>query len=587
MTRKKIIIDYARDCINDKIKSCKKHKDACRRLLNDFKKEQNNPDYPYYWDEEEAEKIVQWFEFLRHSKGELSGTPIYLTPWQQFHLCQLYGWKKKSDKRRRFKKMFIEVSRKNAKSQELAGIALYECAITSTKNQEINEIYTAGTKRDQSKIVFSEADAMLKGSPIRKKFKITKSSITHDKSGSFIKALSKDDGKNGDGSNPSLLILDEYHQHKDTSFYDLGIGSNTKEPLLVIITTAGVDLNAPCYREYNFCSDVLDPNVDVEDDEYLIDICEQDEEEAKNPKLLLDEDLWIKSNPIRATYEAGREKIRTTFLKALKVPEDMPACLTKNFDIWLQATATGYMNMEKWKRCEIDELPFDIKGMQCVIGIDVSAKIDLSSVAITIPFLDAEDLDEEGEPVMKFIVFSHSFIPNREKLVEREITDKVPYQAWEKEGFITVTDSQIVNQKAMMLWIYDFVEKHELEIACWAFDPWNSSLFMTTVSERGNTVYDVAQTYSGLNDATVGLREDVYEGNVFYLKNPVLNFAMRNAVTRKSDGRIKIDKDATTKRVDPVDALICSYKLARTVIQESKSQKSYEEEIDAWLNADW
>ena len=115
MTRREIITRYARDCLEDKIPACRKHKNFCKRLLRDFEKFDNDPDFPYYWDESEAEKIVQWFALLRHSQGELAGQPINLTNWQQSHLCQLYGWKRKSDGRRRFKKFFIEVARKNAR----------------------------------------------------------------------------------------------------------------------------------------------------------------------------------------------------------------------------------------------------------------------------------------------------------------------------------------------------------------------------------------------------------------------------------------------------------------------------------------
>lgn len=218
------------------------------------------------------------FALLRHSKGVLAGQPIILTDWQKFRICQLYGWRRKKNGYRRFKKSFTEVARKNAKSQEEAGIALYEISVTATKNNEVCEEYTAGVKRDQSKIVFNEAELMLRGSLLRQKFDIKRDEIKHAKTGSFIKALSKEDGKSGDGTNPAGLIIDEYHQHPTTEFYDLGLGSNTKEPLLMIITTAGVDLTYPCYvTEYTYCSKVLDPNVDVENEEYLIDICEMDE----------------------------------------------------------------------------------------------------------------------------------------------------------------------------------------------------------------------------------------------------------------------------------------------------------------------
>lgn len=589
MTRRDVITHYARDCLSGKITACKKHKHFCLRMLFDFDELDNNPEYPYYWDEDAAERIVRWFSLLRHSKGELAGTPIELTQWQQSHICQLYGWKKKSDGRRRFKKLFIEVARKNAKSQELSGIALYECAVTSTKNDEVCEVYTAGSKREQSLIVFSECDLMLRGSPLRRKFKITRSEIRHEKTGSYIRALSKDDRKNGDGTNPACLILDEYHQHPTTEFYDLSVGSNTKEPLLTIITTAGKDLSAPCYREYEFCSQVLDPDIDIHDDEYLIDICEQDHEEVTNPRLLLDERLWLKSNPVRATYEGGREKIRTTYKKALQVPEDMPTVLTKNFDIWMQAKDGGYMDMEKFKACEVDEYPIDIRGMKCTVGVDLSSKIDLTSICFVIPFRDESDLDIEGEPITKYIIIQHSFIANREKLTEREIKDKVPYQAWEREGYLSVTDTEIVDQKFVILWTMQKAEELGLEIDCWAFDPHNASMAMSELSSRGETVFEVYQSYSGLNDATVGFREEVYQKHIIYKKDPLLNFCMSNAVVRRSDGKIKIDKDGTKYKIDPVDAAIDGFKFAQTMEQTYRAKKDAEEALDAWLenSASW
>lgn len=584
MTRMEIIKDYAEKCVSGEIIACVKHKNACKRALRDFKRAETDVNYPYYWDEAAAELIVSWFKKLRHSKGELAGQPINLTEWQQFHLCQLYGWKRKTDGRRRFKKMFIEVSRKNAKSQELAGITLFEISATSTKNNEVAEAYTAGVKRDQSKIVFNEAALMLKGSRLRPKFRVTKSRIEHIKTGSFIRPLSKDDGRNGsgDGSNPSCLVIDEYHAHMTSDFVDLSIGSNSKEPLLCIITTAGTNFG-PCYREYLYCSNILDPSVDIEDEEYLIDICEQDIEEVNDPRLLQDEKLWIKSNPIRATYPEGRGNIRTTYEKALKVPEDMPMCLTKNFDIWVQAKAGAYMDMDKWKRCEVQQLPVDIRGLQCVIGVDMSAKIDLTSVCFVIPYQDENEMDEEGNPVVKYILLQHSFIPNRDKLIERELTDKFPYTAAEMKGELSVTDSDIVNQKKIMLWALDKANELGLEIYGWACDSWNAAFFMTELSERKHTVFDVSQTYGGLSEATKAFRDEVYQKHIVYQPDSLLNFCMRNAVEKSHDGRIMIDKDKKTRRIDIIDAVINAFKIARYIKQDAYSRQKANAALDEWM----
>lgn len=577
MTVKNRLIRYATDCISGNIISCKKHKQTCSRFLRDVKREESG-EASFYWDDQEAQKIIKWFSLLRHSKGVLAGKPIKLTEWQQFHLCQLYGWRRKEDGYKRFKKSFIEVARKNAKSQEEAGVALYEISVQATKNKEVYEYYTAGVKRDQSKIVFEEAKLMLNGSPLRKKFKLTNNAITHVKTGSYIKALSKEDGKTGDGTNPAGLIVDEYHQHKTTEFLDLGLGSNTKESLLMIITTAGMDLTYPCYtQEYDYCSKVLDSNIDVENDTYLIDIMEIDQGDD-----IGDEENWKKANPIRMSYPAGREKIRGDYEIAKAIPEKMIAFLTKMLNMWVQQKENGYMNMEKWKKCEVKKLPIDIKGKPVYVGFDMSSKIDLTSVAFVIPYRNGK-LDQTGREITEYIVLSHSFIPNQEKLMERVFRDKVPYDAWERQGFITITNSEIVDQNVVMDYVLNFCKENELDIQTLCFDPANASKIMIDLSNEGYIVEEVYQSHKSLNEATEGFREEVYMGTVCYLYNPVLNYSMSNAVIKKNNGLIKIDKDATSKKIDPVDATLCGYKLARY----HEFNNIRQEALDEFLANEW
>lgn len=537
---------YAYDCIDDKIVSCKKHKWACERFLKDIEKE----NYKYRWNEEKAEKIVKWFTYLRHSKGILAGQPIMLTTWQKFILCQIYGWEDSAGTRR-FKKAFTEVARKNAKTQMQAGSLLYEISVVATKNTEIAETFCAGTKREQSKLLFNEAQNMLRGSVLSPKFKITRDKIIHIKTNSFLAPLSKQDGKNGDGTNPAVLVLDEYHQHPTTEFYDLGLGSNSKEPLLFIITTAGVDLNVPCYtQEYQYCSDVLNPYTDTANEEYFIDICEADENDKVD-----DLNTWRKANPIRAYYQEGIEKLSSDLKIAKDIPEKLISFKTKCLNMWLNKKENGYMDMVKWKACEVKQLPYDIKGKPVYIGFDMSAKIDLTSVSFIIPLMI--------ENIPKYILFSHSFVPSIEKLREHEIKDKMPYSYWAEAGYITVTNTQIVDQQAVWDWTKAFCEEQELNIHTLCFDPANASKMMMDLSGQGYKCVEVYQSYRSLNESTAGFREQVYCGNVYYLHNPVLTFAMNNAMVRQNNGLIKIDKDACIKRIDPVDATLGAYKLAQ------------------------
>ncbi len=557
--------DYAAKCISGEIISCKKHKQACTRFLDDL----SRTDWRWEWVEEEAQKIVKWFAYLRHSKGVLAGKPIELTTSQRFFLCQLYGWREKGTGYKRFTNAFKEVARKNAKSQEQAGCLLYEIAVESTKFGEMYETYCAGVKSEQSKLIFNECRLMLRGSPLARKFRITRSEIRHIKSESFLKALSKEDGKSGDGTNPAVLVLDEYHQHPTTEFYDLGLGGNAGQSLIIIITTAGKDLNAPCFtQEYKFVTNLLDPDIDIEDERYLADVHEADEGDDWTAI-----ETWIKANPVRASYAEGLEKIRQAFKLAQVMPEKKTAFLTKVLNMWVQAKVNGYMDMRRWKACEVGKLPYDINGASVYVGFDVSAKIDLTSIGFVIVI-------KGSDGKVKYIVFHHSFIPNREKLQERIHTDRAPYDLWEEQGFITVTDTPIVDQNAIIRYMDDFVEKYGLRIECLCFDPANASKMEIELSDAGHTVEEVFQSHRSLNEATAGFREQVFDGNVIYIADPVLNFAMANAVVKTSNGLIKIDKDAAVQRIDPVDAVLCAFKLA---LYHEFSDFS----ADEWLDEKW
>lgn len=550
------LIRYSEDCISGKIPSCQKHKWACQRFLRDLDRI-GTPDFPFLWDEAAAGRIVDWFAYLKHSKGSLAGQPIILTEWQKFRECQIYGWIHRETGRRRFRKAFTEVARKNAKSQMEAGEALYELSVTAVKNDEVNEIYTAGVKREQSKIVFTESDLMTRKTLLRSKFRFKRDEIRHLKTGSFMKALSKEDGKSGDGTNPAMLIIDEYHQHPNTDFYDLALGSNTKEPLTSIITTAGKDLTYPCFtQEYDYCSKILNPAVDAENDTYFVDICEADP--GDNPGSL---NTWKKANPIRAYYPEGIQKISEEYEIAKQMPEKMVAFMTKILNVWVQAKDHGYMDMGKWKACEVKELPVELAGRPVYVGFDMSSKIDLTSVAFVIPYL-SDSLDAQGHNVPRYVVWTHSFIPTMDRLREHIIKDKMPYDAWERLGYLTLTNTPIVDQNFVMKYVLDECDRLKLDIQCLCFDPANASKIMMDLADQGYTVEEVFQSHKSLNDSTQGFREQVYAGNVAYTHNPLLNYSMSNAVIRTSNGLIKIDKDASTKRIDPVDALLGAFKLA-------------------------
>ena len=292
----------------------------------------------------------------------------------------------------------------------------------------------AATKTKQAKIVWNEAKMMLtRCDQLKGKYTIAYGRINHTKSGSFMEALSKEDGKTGDGTHVQLGIVDEYHLHPTSEMLDmLTSGKNARrQPLVMIITTAGFDISAPCYRvEYDYVSKILDPNNPIENDQYYIMICELDKKDD-----IKDERNWVKANPILCSYDEGIEGIREDLKEALDAPEKMRNFLTKNMNIWVDQKEDGYMAMDKWKLCgaTIENLWPDLTGLQVIAGLDLSLSLDLTSISFEI-FL----------PDGRKAVMSHSFIPE-DTLKAKMVTDNVPYDLWIKQEWLTSTPGATVD----------------------------------------------------------------------------------------------------------------------------------------------
>ena len=241
---------------------------------------------------------------------------------------------------------------------------------------------------------------------------------------------------------------------------------------------------------------------------------------------------------------------------------------------------SSFEDMGKWEACRVEERPVDLQIAPAYWGFDMSSKLDLTSVALVIPY-QIDERDEQGKKIVRYYVESHSFIPNREKLHEHILKDKLPYDAWERMGFLTVTGTQIVDQSAVMRYVMDYSSQHGLDVQCLCFDPANATKIMMDLSNEGYDVEEVFQSHKSLNESTQTFREQVYAGNVTYLKNPLLNYAMSNAVVRQSNGLIKIDKDASTKRIDPVDAVLGAFKLA---LYHDFDDEDYGRYLDSFLD---
>ena len=558
------LINYCNAVIDGTEIACVKHKWACMRFIRDLER-QGTKDFPYVFSEESANKFLKFMPFFKHTKGPLTGERKIPELIEKFIFGNIYGWIHKDTGYRRFRKGYWQVGRKNAKSQDLAIEGLYEMSGFGVQS---SECYVAATKKDQTRYVWGEARAISAACPELKGKIVTKfhddvsqKVILHEKSNSFFARMSEEDKKKGDGSNPQFVALDEYHAHPTSEYYDIATsGMKTREqPLLMIITTAGFELNHPCYsEEYRYVSSILDPDNVIENDRYFVMINELDEDEEGNLiDDIKDEKAWIKANPIIGKTDVGKESIRDELLVAQDKPEKMRDFLTKTMNRWVNQRACGYMNMTKWKLCGVSkDNPWpDIKGLEVTCGYDLSVIIDLTSIGFEIPLPDE-----------RIAVMSHSFLPEA-TLFAKMKTDKVPYDRWIKEGWITMTPGETVDYKAMFKWCMNFIKEQGLIEKDHCFDRYLANRLMPELSEDGHSIIDIAQGIPTLGEPTKDFRAKVYDKKIIHNNNPVLTWAMGNAVTtggknvgisEKGDKNenFMLDKSKSAFRIDPAASMM-------------------------------
>lgn len=530
--------NYANEIIKGNIIACKKHIWACKRY---FKDKENKK---YYFDKMELVRFYVWSRQFKHRAGVLKNQIIDITDFQLFIIGNIFCYKNSITHYRKYRKAYIQLARKNAKSQLLSLIASYECFLSD----EQAEVYLAGWDKEQSSIVYREITNQLQGCErLSGKYKNSYGKITSVKDGSFIKPLSREAKNTGDGTNPSLGIVDEYHAHKTSEIYDVILSGMVArpQPLMTIITTAGFDLSRPCFREYEYVGKILNPDVDIENEEYFVMVCEIEEEDN-----IQDESCWQKANPIVATYSEGINYLRGELKSALDAPEKMRNFLTKNMNKWVDMRDGGYMDMAKWKAAGLDFDFKDFTNFEAILGIDLAAKLDLTSVGF--------EFIKDG----KYYVLSHSFMPE-ETYIKRLAENRLPWDLWLKNGYITVTPGAVVDYNFVKVWIKEQEEKYNLKIKEICYDPWNATQFASDMSEEGYNMVEIRQGIRTLGEPCKSFREEVYSCNLYHNNNPVLTWACSNAITREdANANFMLDKSNSSDKIDPLAALLNAHVVA-------------------------
>lgn len=565
-------LEYAQDVIAGLIPACKWVKAACRRQLDDLDRWQNDPGWPYEWRAELADRVIRFVELLPHVKDGTTwsaGTPIRLVAAQKFSIACVFGWVKKEDGRRRFRTVYEELPRKNAKSTKIAPLGLYMLVADG----EIGaEVYSAATKEEQARVIFGIAQQMARLEPdFRATFglEVYRKALAVRDTASTFKPLAAD-ADSLDGLNISCALVDELHAHKTRAVYDVldsGRGSRA-QPLLWSITTAGSNRAGVCFDVRNYLTKILnavlkrhgglgyDVKGEVADDEnfwgiiYTID--EGDDYFA--------ESTWRKANPLYG-ISVDPDDLRRMATVAQVQAQALNEFLTKRLNVWVNADS-AWMNMLQWDACRDTELKIEAFGTEeCVVALDAAFKKDL--------FAKMRMFRREVAGVAHYYVFGRYY--THAELVEQKGHEHL--QAWTREGWIRTTPGNVLDIAAVREELLEDTRRHAvLEVP---FDPAQLTQFATEMIEQGVPMVEIRPTVLNFSAAMKEVEELVASRRLHH-NDPVLSWAIANVVChRDAKDNIYPRKDDPSKKIDPAIALFMS--MARWLANPVLATSVYEQ----------
>ena len=563
--------EYARLVASGKRLAGKAEIQACQRHLNDMA----NKSSPWIFDAREAERHISVANMLTIGEGQ--ERRLQTRGFQNFIIGSLFGWRKKRSNIRRYREAYIQMARQNGKSF-IAGEMCNDFA--SFADYQRGHIYCTATKQDQANIVWDECAGFIEADKqLSELYKIRRydRTITSLVTGTEVKAIGRDT-KSADGFRSILAIVDEYHAHPTEQMYKLMLDGQIKvdSALTMAITTAGFNLNGPCYQQYQFAKKVL-AGV-VEKDTLFVYIAELDEDDD-----VWDKRNWAKANPLLLWSDdttLDESMMRRMAEKAIDAKEkqgnDLVNFLTKSLNRWVTFTGGALLNLDHWRACGTDRTLSDMAGADAILGIDLSSGGDLTSIALLIP-LDGE----------RCYIWSHSYLPEA-RLAEHQKDDKAPYGVWAGAGLITLTSGMYgikTDYRAIIADLGKIINEYNIRIVGCGYDAHNASAFLSDLENVVSCdLTEVKQSARALNDSTKDFQLSVEAGLVEYDKNnALLTWSAVNAIISapNSFGEIKIDKQTQTQRIDPIDAIIDAWVL--WLDSKRNATPNGEEALDIWL----
>lgn len=528
------VVAYCRGVLDGSVPACEMIRLAVQRHLADL---EHGAERGLRFDRAAAEYANLFFpSFLRHSKDVFAGQPFELSPWQQFIVWNIFGWKRE-DGTRRYRTAFVEVPRKNGKTTLAAGIGLFLLTMDGVRGAEI---YSAATKMDQARLSWDEAVAMVAKSPaMRKIVKHWKASnsLVYEETGSKFKPLGAD-AKTTSGLNPHGALIDELHEHPSSAMVDVlkgAIGAR-RQPLILEITTAGTDRESICFQHYQHSKQILRGT--VQQDDWFAFLTELDDGDDWH-----DPATWPRVNPNYgvSVQPAG---FRSMVEEAAQLPAAVNALLRQQFNVWTQQSVM-WIPPELWEsngRALLGD--GDLAGRVCYGGLDLSSVSDITAWVLVFPGEDGA-LDIRAR-----------FWCPESRLTDQNNRYADQYQQWSRAGLLQTTPGNAIDYGFIRAQILDDASRFQLVDlnVDRLFQGYQLSM---ELADEGLTVFGMGQGFLSMAPAMKTFERLMLDRRLNHGGNAMLRWMAGNVAVREDPaGNLKPDKAESQGKIDGIVALI-------------------------------
>jgi phage terminase large subunit-like protein len=558
--------NYVRLVSTGAIPACKWTQLAVERQIMDLQRLPSS-DWPWIFDEERATRVCEFIELLPHIKGKWARERrlIELAAWQSFLLTTIFGWVHKDTGLRRFREVYLEVPRKNAKSTLSSGIALY---MLTADGEQGAEIYSAATTRDQARIVFDDAKAMAERTPDLRTYlgvAILTHSITVAHTSSKFCPLAAE-ASTQDGLNVHFACLDELHAHKKRDLYDVidTARGSREQSLLWIITTAGTDRSGICYERRTHITKVLD-RVIADETTFGIIYTIDDDDDPMDPA------SWAKANP-NWLVSVLRDDMEAAARKAASMPSALNNFLTKRLNVWVSGESP-WMDMRSWEKCADPALQLsDFAGEKCWAGLDLAQKKDFAAY-VKVFEREALVLGKDGvyEPKLCWHVFTRLY------LNELAVTESgnAHLSGWARSGYVQVTDGDITDFDVLADDMRADCKQFDMQEI--AFDPALSMYFAGKLIEEGLPLVEIAQRALFFTPPLIQVENLVLERRLKFDGNPVMTWMVSNLVVKisKFNELRSPTKERPENKIDGPMAMLMALGRAMTHIESNEITQGF------------